>query len=150
MSAAPSSARPISLKRIIWLPSFLIIRSSNILAVFIRPMVRIFSSIVLPSILPEGNSTFSLSTAVFTSIGVIPYPAILIGSSQRRMEYFFSPQIDTLLTSEIVCNCSLTVRSAISLNSSSERFSLCKATIRIGDASASAFETVGGSQSSGR
>ena len=55
-----------------------------------------------------------------------------------------------LLTSEIVCNCSFTVRSAISLSSSKERLSLCKATMRIGVASASALDTVGGSQSRGR
>ena len=139
-----------SLKRMIWFPSCLMIRSSNIFAVSIRPIVRMFSSMVLPSMLPEGSSTFSLSTAFFTSIGVMPYPAILMGSSQRRMAYFFSPQMETLLTSEMVCNCSFTVRSAISLSSSSERFSLWRATIRMGDASASAFDTVGGSQSRGR
>ena len=50
----------------------------------------------------------------------------------------------------MVCNCSFTVRSAISLSSSSERLSLCMATISMGEASASAFETVGGSQSRGR
>ena len=66
------------------------------------------------------------------------------------MEYFFSPQMLTLLTSEMVCNCSFTVRSAISLSSNRERLSLCKATIRMGVASASALDTVGGSQSSGR
>ena len=105
---------------------------------------------VLPSMLPDGSSTFSLSTAFFTSIGVMPYPAILMGSSQSRMEYFFSPHMLTLLTSGIVCSCSFTVRSAISLSSSSGLFSLCRATMSIGEASASAFDTVGGSQSRGR
>ena len=50
----------------------------------------------------------------------------------------------------MVCNCSLTVRSAISLSSSSERLSLWIVAMRIGVASASAFATVGGSQSRGR
>ena len=93
---------------------------------------------------------FSLSIAVLMSTGVMPYPAILVGSSQIRMEYRFSPQMDTLLTSEMVCNCSFTVRSAISLSSRRERLGLWMATIRIGLASASALDTVGGSQSRGR
>ena len=50
----------------------------------------------------------------------------------------------------MVCSCSFTVRSAISLSSSNERLSLWMATMRIGIASASAFDTVGGSQSRGR
>ena len=115
-----------------------------------RPNVRMVSSVVFPSILPLGNSTFSLSTALFMSIGVIPYPDIFMGSSHRRMEYFFSPHILTPLTSGIVCSCSFTVRSAISLSSSNERLSLCRATIMMGRASASCFDTVGGSQSLGR
>lgn len=91
-----------SLKRIMRLPSLFTMRSSNIFAVFISPIVRMFSSMVLPSMLPDGSSTFSLSTAFFTSIGVMPYPAIFIGSSHSRMEYFFSPQMLTLLTSGMV------------------------------------------------
>ena len=132
------------------LPSSFNTKLLNCSAVVINPMVRIVNSVVLPSILPDGNSTFSLSTALFMSIGVMPYPAILAGSSHKRMEYRFSPQILTPLTSLMVCNCSFTVRSAISLSSSNERLSLCKATIKIGVASASAFDTVGGSQSRGR
>ena len=150
MSAGPSSARPTSLKRTIFPSTSLMMRLLNCWAVCIRPNVRMVSSVVFPSILPLGNSTFSLSTAFLMSIGVIPYPDIFIGSSHRRIEYFFSPQMLTPLTSGMVCNCSFTVRSAISLNSSRERLSLCRATIMIGRASASAFETVGGSQSLGR
>ena len=52
----------------------------------ICPMVRKVNSTVLPSMLPEGSSIFSLVIAFFTSTGVIPYPAILVGSSHRRME----------------------------------------------------------------
>lgn len=50
------------------------------------PRVRIVSSVVLPSMLPEGSSTFSRSRAFFTSTGVMPYPAIFAGSSHRRIE----------------------------------------------------------------
>ena len=150
MSAGPSSARPTSLKRTILPSTSLMIRLLNSSAVCIRPRVRIVSSVVFPSTLPDGNSTFSLSTAFLISIGVMPYPDILIGSSHKRIEYFFSPQMLTPLTSLIVWSCSLTVRSAISLNSRSERLSLCNATIMIGRASASAFDTIGGSQSLGR
>ena len=56
----------------------------------------------------------------------------------------------TPLTSGMVCNCSFTVKSAISLSSNSERLSLWSATIMIGRESASAFDTVGGSQSLGK
>ena len=41
--------------------------------------------------------------------------------------------METLLTSDMVCNCSFTVKSAISLSSSSERLSLWIATIMDGD-----------------
>ena len=139
-----------SLKRMMRPSSSLMTRLLNSSVVDICPMVRMLSSRVLPSMEPEGSSTFSLSRALFTSMGVTPYPDIFTGSSHRRMQYFFSPQIITLDTSWMVCSCSFTVRSAISLNSSRLRLSLCRATISMGMASASALDTVGGSQSRGK
>ncbi len=65
------------------------------------------------------------------------------------MANLFSPQIKTPLTPDMVCNCSLNVKSAISDSSSKDLCGLLTAIIIIGLASASAFETVGGSQSRG-
>ena len=61
-------------------------RLLNSSVVCISPIVRMVSSVVLPSMLPEGSSTFSRSRAFFTSTGVMPYPAIFAGSSHRRIE----------------------------------------------------------------
>ena len=71
-SSGLTSARPTSWKRMILSPSRLMIKSLNSVAVCISPNVRIDKSIVFPSMLPEGSSTFSASTAFFTSNGVIP------------------------------------------------------------------------------
>ena len=76
----------------------------------------------------------------------LPDGTLVFLNSESTLSY----PVCTPLTSLMVCNCSLTVRSAISLNSSSDRLSLWIVTIRIGEASASALVTVGGSQSRGR
>ena len=58
----------------------------NSCAVCICPIVRRVSSTLLPSMLPDGNSTFSLVIVFLMSTGVMPYAAIFTGSSHMRME----------------------------------------------------------------
>ena len=69
------------------LPSFSFrIMLLNSCAVCICPIVRRVSSTLLPSMLPDGNSTFSLVMVFLMSTGVMPYAAIFTGSSHMRME----------------------------------------------------------------
>ena len=68
--SGPNSALPISLNLIVPVASSLIINSSKSETVLSLPTVLTANSELLPTILPEGNSTFSLSSACFTSKGV--------------------------------------------------------------------------------
>jgi hypothetical protein len=148
-SSGPISARPMSRTRITCSPDCFKIKLLNSSGVVIKPRARMVSSVEFPSILPAGKFH------IFTLDG-IPYiqRGHLVTSKFCRVEpdthgiSFFAPD-GTALTPEMVCNCSLKVSSAISVSSSNDRFGLLTAINIIGLASASAFETVGGSQSRG-
>ena len=113
------------------------------------PKVRTVTSVVFPSTLPDGNSTFSLSSADFISSGVRPYAESFAGSIHKRIAYFLSPQMRISDTPGMVCNCFLMVFAAISLISRRLRSLLCTVTTKIASEFASAFDTVGGSMSAG-
>jgi len=131
-------------------PFFVIIRSLNSSTVRSLPRVLIVSSVLSPSILPEGSSTFSRVTALRTSSGVSPYAASLAGSIFILMASFFDPHTLTALTPEMVCSLSLKLSSAYWLTSIMFLVSLLSVTAKMGCASASAFWTTGGSTSWGR
>ncbi len=131
-------------------PSSRMIMALNWSSVSSRPSVRIVSSVLAPSMLPLGSSTFSRASALFTSSGVMPKPAIFSGSSNSFILYFFSPQICTVLTPGMVCNRSLNWFVAMSVSSNSDRWSLWMVMLTMLPASASLFTVIGGSTSCGR
>ncbi len=70
-SSGLNSARPMSRTRMSWSPDCFRMRLLNSSGVVISPRVRMVSSVVFPSMLPAGSSTFSRIMAFRTSSGVI-------------------------------------------------------------------------------
>ncbi len=74
-------------------------------------------SIVSPSSVPVGSSTFAACSALRTSMAVSPWATRASGSSHSRMAYSLYPQMSTWPTPEMVSKRDLNRLSASALSS---------------------------------
>ena len=114
-----------------------------------RPLARMLSERSLPSIWPEGSSTFSRERRARMSAAVTCRAAIFSESSQIRIEVLFSPPKLIPPTPGRTCRRSLICRSARFVSSRVERVALERATHMTSCASASCLATMGSLMSSG-